>query len=75
MERDSLTKTVLETFHSATSELATLPSEITDMLGALPLEVKKELEEQWSPDQRQELLAEVQAIILDSLQRKGVEDA
>ncbi|WP_295585508.1 DNA repair exonuclease [uncultured Lamprocystis sp.] len=70
-ERDGLTKIVLETLEQATHDLDDLPDDIVEMLNVLPLEVRAEVEGEWKTDQRSALMADVRAIILDSLQTEG----
>ena len=48
-----------------------LPDDIVEMLNILPLEVRTDVEEEWSADQHATLMADVRAIILESLQTKG----
>jgi hypothetical protein len=55
----------------AHNELGTLPTEIQEMLGVLPPEVRREVEAEWSEDQRSAVLNDVRAIILDALGTKG----
>ena len=70
-ERDVLTKIVLETLDQATHDLDDLPADIIEMLDVLPLEVRAEAEGEWEAGRRAALMADVRAIILDSLQTKG----
>lgn len=70
-ERDALTKIVLETLEQATHDLDHWPDDIVEMLNVLPVDVRAEAEREWAPDQRAALMADVRAIILDSLQTKG----
>ena len=70
-ERDALTKTVLETLEAATSGLATLPADLTEMLDVLPQEVRTDVEEDWAPELYPALMEEVRAIVLEALQTKG----
>lgn len=74
-ERDALTKVVLDTLENASQELDTLPGDISAMLGVLPPEVRKEVEHEWDADQRDALISDVRAIILDSLVTKGGDEA
>ncbi len=69
--RDALTKIVVENLNEAHETLATLPSEIEEMLGVLPSELRSEIEADWSEDQRSTVLQEVRAIILEALGTKG----
>lgn len=71
IERDALTKIVVESLDQARDELPTLPAEIEEMLGVLPPEVRKEVEAEWGEGQRSAVLSEVRAIILDALGTKG----
>lgn len=70
VERDALTRIVVESLDQAHSELRTLPAEIVEMLEVLPLEVRKEVEAEWGGDQ-QGVLSDVRAIILEALSTKG----
>ena len=70
-ERDALTRIVLETLERETDDLSDMPVDITEMLDVLPAYVRGEVEEQWSVEQRSELLGDVRAIILESLKTKG----
>jgi DNA repair protein SbcD/Mre11 len=74
-ERDSLTKVVLETLESGVDHLEVLPKDVAEMLGVLPLEVRKVVEIEWEENGRAEVMDEVRAIILESLQTKGGEEA
>ncbi len=69
--RDALTKIVLENLNEAHDKQTTLPSEIEEMLGVLPAEVRREAEAEWGEDQRRDVLSDVRAIILDALGTKG----
>jgi len=71
VERDALTKIVVESLDQAQNELRTLPAEIEEMLGVLPPEVRREVEAEWGRDQRSAVLNDVRAIILDALGTKG----
>lgn len=70
-ERDALTKIVLEMLEKSTHDGDDLPDDIVEMLNILPLEVRTDVEEEWSADQHATLMADVRAIILESLQTKG----
>ena len=70
-ERDALTKIVLDTLEQATHSPDDLPGDIVEMLNVLPLDVRAEVEREWDTDQRAALMADVRAIILDSLQTEG----
>ncbi|NEX19380.1 DNA repair exonuclease [Thiorhodococcus mannitoliphagus] len=70
-ERDALTKIVLETLEQATHSPDDLPDDILEMLNVLPLDVRAEVEREWATEQRSALMADVRAIILDSLQTEG----
>ena len=70
-ERDALTKIVLETLAQAQGEQTALPTEIEEMLGVLPPEIRSEVETEWNGDQRTAVLSDVRAIILDALVTKG----
>lgn len=71
VERDALTKLVVESLDRAHSELPTLPAEIEEMLGVLPPEVRSEVEAEWSEGRRGAVLEDVRAIILDALGTRG----
>ncbi len=70
-ERDALTKIVLDTLEQATHSPDDWPGDIVEMLNVLPLDVRAEVEREWDTDQRAALVADVRAIILDSLQTEG----
>jgi DNA repair protein SbcD/Mre11 len=70
-ERDALTAAVVKTLDQASSELDTLPSDIEEMFSVLPGEVRVEVEKEWTGAERQTVLDEVRAIILDALSAKG----
>lgn len=70
-ERDALTKIVLETLEQATYSPDELPDDIVEMLNVLPVDIRAEVEREWEMDQRAALMADVRAIILDSLQTEG----
>lgn len=70
-ERDALTGTVLAALEKATHDLESMPEDIVEMLDALPGEVRAEVENDWSISRRAELMNEVRAIILESLETKG----
>ena len=74
-ERDALTKIVVENLAEAQEKLPALPTEIEEMLGVLPPEIRSEVEAEWSGDQRTAVLHDVRAIILDALGTKGGQDA
>jgi DNA repair exonuclease SbcCD nuclease subunit len=69
--RDALTKIVVDNLDDAHDHLATLPTEIEEMLAVLPPEVRSEVEAEWSVGQRKAVLDDVRAIILDALGTKG----
>ena len=71
VERDALTKIVVESLDHAHAELPTLPAEIEEMLGLLPPDVRSEVEAEWGEGQRGAVLNDVRAIILDALGTKG----
>lgn len=71
VERDALTKIVVESLDQAHAELPTLPAEIEEMLGVLPPDVRGEVEAEWGESQRGAVLNDVRAIILDALGTKG----
>ncbi len=66
-ERDALTKIVVENLNAAHQALPTLPTEIVEMLEVLPPELRRELESEWSGDQRRGVVDDVRAIILEAL--------
>lgn len=68
-ERDSLTRLVLETLENAPDRLESPPDDIAEMLGILPHEVRADLELEWLPDRRPEMISDVRAIILDALEK------
>jgi DNA repair exonuclease SbcCD nuclease subunit len=68
-ERDDLTRIVLEILDQAeTGELA-LPEEVRDLVKILPPELRAGVEQELAPAQRADLLDDVRAILLDSLER------
>jgi DNA repair exonuclease SbcCD nuclease subunit len=73
-ERDVLTKTVLESLNQTDETMPILPAEIVDMLDVLPPEIRKESEAEWGEGQRQVVLNDVRAIILDALGTQGGND-
>ncbi len=70
-ERDALTKIVLETLEKATNDLSDLPDDIAEMLDLLPPDVRAEVKGEWGTGEREALMADVRAIILESLKTKG----
>ena len=70
-ERDALTGTVLTALDQATHDLESMPDDILEMLDVLPQEVRPEVENDWTESHRAELMDEVRAIILESLETKG----
>ena len=74
-ERDPLTKIVVKNLGEAQDKQLTLPAEIQEMLGVLPLEIRSEVEAEWSEAQRGAVLNDVGAIILDTLRTKGGQDS
>jgi DNA repair protein SbcD/Mre11 len=74
-ERDALTRIVVENLDAAHDQQITLPTEIEEMLGVLPPEVRSEVEAEWNGDQRTAVLSDVRAIILDALATKGGQDS
>lgn len=70
-ERDALTRIVLEAMEKEPHDLSDLPDDIAAMLDVLPDNVRDEMKEQWTTDQRAELMDDVRAIILESLKTKG----
>jgi predicted phosphodiesterase len=70
-QRDALTKLVLDGLAQARDTLTALPDDIGEMLSLLPTEVRDELQGQWSGEQRQAVLNDVQAIVLEALATKG----
>ena len=69
--RDALTKLVLETLDAAGDSQSALPADIEEMLGLLPLEIRKEVEAEWGESRRGASLSDVRSIILDALEAKG----
>ena len=74
-ERDALTKIVVENLDATHDRKIVLPTEIEEMLGVLPPEIRNEVEAEWSGDQRTTILTDVRAIILDALATKGGQDS
>jgi DNA repair exonuclease SbcCD nuclease subunit len=72
-ERDALTRLVLESLSQAVSELASPPDAFTEMLQLMPVDVRSDLEAAWQPGRRPEVLADVRALILESLGTQGGE--
>ena len=70
-ERDALTKIVVENLAEAQDQLPAMPTEIEEMLGVLPPEIRSEIEAEWRGDQRTAVLSDVRAIILEALETKG----
>jgi DNA repair protein SbcD/Mre11 len=70
-QRDALTQVVVEGLARAREELPALPAEIQEMLGILPPEVRSEVEAEWGENQRDGVLSDVRAIILEALGTKG----
>ena len=70
-ERDALTGSVLKALEQATHDSESMPEDIVEMLDALPSEVRAEVENDWAISRRAELMDEVRAIILESLETKG----
>ncbi len=70
-ERDILTGTVLKALEQATHQPESMPDDIAEMLDVLPPEVRAEVEAEWALSNRAELMEEVRAIILESLETKG----
>lgn len=74
-KRDALTRIVVENLDAANDHCLTLPTEIEEMFGVLPAEVRGEVEAEWTGEQRTALLSDVRAIILDALATKGGQDS
>jgi DNA repair protein SbcD/Mre11 len=55
----------------ANSDLSTLPPEIDEMLGVLPPEIRQQVEAELIGDDRNAVLSDVRALILDALGTKG----
>ena len=70
-DRDGLTKIVLESLEEASHDAGPLPEDIREMISTLPTELQAEVSSEWEPDQRSQLMSDVRAIILESLQRTG----
>lgn len=72
-ERDALTGTVLKALEQATHGLDALPADILEMLEVLPTELRSEVENDREVSQRDQLMGDVRAIILEALATKGEE--
>ena len=70
-ERDALTKMVVENLDAANDQQIILPYEIEEMLSILPDEIRREVKEEWTGNQRTAVLSDVRAIILEALATKG----
>ncbi len=73
-ERDELTGAVVGALHSG--DLAqmldqSIPQEISDMLSVLPSDIRQAVESELAPEQREQLLVEVRALIVASLTTGG----
>jgi DNA repair protein SbcD/Mre11 len=73
VQRDALTRIVVENLDQAHANLEVLPPEIGEMLAVLPPEVRHEVEVEWSSEQRNAVLDDVRAVILEALGTKGGE--
>jgi len=73
--RDALTGIVMKSLGEAPQTMAALPTDIQEMLEVLPLEVRKEVEAEWTEEKRQDVLADVRAIIIDALETQGGTEA
>ena len=71
VERDTLTRIVLETLETATHDAGYRPDDIAEMLAALPPEVREEVEREWDSDLFVALMADVRTLILEALQTQG----
>jgi DNA repair exonuclease SbcCD nuclease subunit len=69
--RDPLTRLVVEGLDQARNGLTALPEDIEDMLDVLPVEVRAEIEADWTGAGRQAVLNDVQAIVVEALATKG----
>ncbi len=74
-ERDALTGTVVESLNQAQESMSNLPAEITEMWGVLPPELRQRAEAEWDEDQRQAVLNDLRAIIIDALGTQGGSDS
>ena len=70
-KRDALTKIVVENLDEARDKLSSLPTEIEEMYGVLPPEIRIEVAAEWGENRRSAVLNDVRAIILDALETKG----
>ena len=75
VQRDPLTKVVVEGLDKARTELTTPAAEILEMLDVLPPELRSEVEAEWNDTQRDGVLRDVQSIILEALGTKGGQGA
>ncbi len=72
-QRDALTAGVLELLAAAVPESRAIPAECTDMLQLLPGELREDLLQELTPENHAALMADVQAIILESLATTGAD--
>lgn len=70
-ERDDLTRILLENLQQHRTGPLSLPATVTDMLKVLPAELRSEIDADLHPDQREELLNDVRAILLDAMVGPG----
>jgi hypothetical protein len=70
-ERDDLTRILLDTLDAAAAGDLESPAEVRDMMKVLPGDIRGDLELELTGDGRVGLLADVRAILLDALSRKG----
>jgi hypothetical protein len=73
-ERDDLTRILLEGLAAAEGLALEAPPALRDLLGTLPSALRAELEEAMAAPQRPALLAEVRALLLESLRHCGGDD-
>lgn len=71
--RDELTSIVLESLASAGEQGFDLPDDVQQMLRAIPAELRAELAEELEGSGRQRLLADIRAILIESLAQRGGE--
>ncbi len=71
-DRDELTKVVIGAAREQTAG-DELPAEVSEMLGALPVDLRHELEARWQGEERKAVFDDACAIILERLTEKGGE--
>ena len=70
-ERDALTGSVLKSLEQASLARDKLHADILEMLDVLPPDVRSEVERDFEDFQRDQIMGEVRAIILEALKTKG----